>query len=222
MLRILIVEDEEPINNLIYLNLKNEGYACTRAYDGEQAADLIEENVYDLVLLDIMLPKIDGYELLDYIRPTGTPVIFITAMGQVSDRIRGLRLGADARPHRQALSGRRTDRARGGAAAPRGPGKTHSHYELFGVTIDADSRTVKKDGDYVELTVKEFDLLMELVRNKNIALYREQLYERVWHEPFTGETRTLDLSHPPPARQARIKGRSDPRPVFRIGYRLEV
>ncbi len=217
MLRILIVEDEEPINNLIYLNLKNEGYACTRAYDGEQAADLIEENVYDLVLLDIMLPKIDGYELLDYIRPTGTPVIFITAMGQVSDRIRGLRLGADDYIVKPFQVGELIARVE---ALLRRAGKTHSHYELFGVTIDADSRTVKKDGVYVELTVKEFDLLMELVRNKNIALYREQLYERVWHEPFTGETRTLD-SH---IRRLRAKlGWDDHiKTVFRIGYRLEV
>lgn len=217
MLRILIVEDEEPINHLIYLNLKSEGYACTQAYDGEQAADLIEQEHFDLILLDIMLPKIDGYELLDYIRPTGTPVIFITAMGQLGDRIRGLRLGADDYIVKPFQIGELIARVE---ALLRRAGKTNSHYELFGAVIDADSRTVKLDGRYVDLTVKEFDLLLELVRNKNIALYREQLYERVWHEPFTGETRTLD-SH---IRRLRSKLGWDEhiKTVFRIGYRLEV
>lgn len=92
MLRILIVEDERAISNLMYVNLKAQGYDCTCAFDGKQAADLIEGNSYDLVLLDIMLPEIDGYELLEYIRPLGTPVIFITAKGTLGDRIKGLRL----------------------------------------------------------------------------------------------------------------------------------
>ena len=95
MLKVLIVEDEKAISNLILINLKAEGYSCTCAYDGKEAADQIEKNNYDLILLDIMLPEIDGYELLEYIRPTETPVIFITAKGNLHDRVQGLRLGAD-------------------------------------------------------------------------------------------------------------------------------
>ena len=95
MTKILIVEDEKPIANLIDWNLSASGYSCTRAYDGLTAADLIAEHNYDLVLLDIMLPGIDGYELLGQIKPTGTPVIFITAKGSVQDRVQGLRAGAD-------------------------------------------------------------------------------------------------------------------------------
>ena len=95
MTKILIVEDEKPIANLIDWNLSASGYSCTRAYDGLTAADLIAEHSYDLVLLDIMLPGIDGYELLGQIKPTGTPVIFITAKGRVQDRVQGLRAGAD-------------------------------------------------------------------------------------------------------------------------------
>lgn len=95
MLNILIVEDEEAIANLIYINLSDEGYRCTCAFDGKQAADIIEKEDFDLILLDIMLPEIDGYELLEYIKPIGTPVIFITAKGTVNDRIKGLKLGAD-------------------------------------------------------------------------------------------------------------------------------
>ena len=95
MNEVLIVEDQKAISNLIEISLKQEGYRCTCAYDGQQAADLIERNSYDLILLDIMLPEIDGYELLEYIHPLGIPVICITAKSAVRDRIRGLKMGAD-------------------------------------------------------------------------------------------------------------------------------
>ena len=95
MYRILIVEDDEAICNLIRMGLSGEGYLCACAHDGRQGADLLEEADFDLLLLDIMLPEIDGYELLEYSKPLGIPVIFLTARGAVEDRIRGLRLGAD-------------------------------------------------------------------------------------------------------------------------------
>lgn len=95
MNRILIVEDEEAISGLIAMSLERVGYTCEAVNDGLTAADRIEQNAYDLVLLDIMLPGLDGYELLEYLRPTGTPVIFITAKGSLGDRVKGLRLGAD-------------------------------------------------------------------------------------------------------------------------------
>jgi DNA-binding response OmpR family regulator len=95
MIRILIVDDEEPIANLIRMNLMRQGYECVCAYDGQQAADFLEKSAFDLVLLDIMLPKFDGYDLLAFIRPTGTPVIFLTAKGDVNDRVKGLKLGAE-------------------------------------------------------------------------------------------------------------------------------
>ncbi len=95
MQRILIVEDEEAIANLIKVNLTAEGYCCTCTYDGKAGADYIEKEIFDLILLDIMLPEINGYELLEYVKPLGTPVIFLTAKGGVDDRIKGLKLGAD-------------------------------------------------------------------------------------------------------------------------------
>lgn len=95
MAEILIVEDDEAIANLIYMHLSDEGYRCVCAFDGERGADILEGRDFDLVLLDIMLPGIDGYELMEYIRPRGTPVIFLTAKGEVKDRIKGLRMGAD-------------------------------------------------------------------------------------------------------------------------------
>ena len=95
MNRILVVEDEKSINDLIEMNLTEAGYICECAYDGLQAADILERESYDLVLLDIMLPEVNGYELLDFIKPMGIPVIFITAKGSMEDKVRGLRLGAD-------------------------------------------------------------------------------------------------------------------------------
>lgn len=95
LLNVLIVEDEQPISNLILINLKGQRYSCTCAFDGKQATDLIETTKFDLILHDVMLPEIDGYDLLDYICPSGTPVIFITAKGTMQDRISGLCLGAD-------------------------------------------------------------------------------------------------------------------------------
>ena len=217
MLRILIVEDERAISNLMYVNLKAQGYDCTCAFDGKQAADLIEGNSYDLVLLDIMLPEIDGYELLEYIRPLGTPVIFITAKGTLGDRIKGLRLGADDYIVKPFQIGELLARVE---ALLRRAKKSAIEYSLFDVEINVNSRTVKKGGKIIDLTVKEFDLLIELIRNKNVALYRDRLYESVWNEPFTGETRTLD-SH---IQRLRKKLGWDQyiKTVFRIGYRLEV
>lgn len=217
MLKILIVEDEQAITNLICVNLKNEGYACTCAYDGKEAADLIEKDQYDLVLLDIMLPEIDGYELLEYIRPTGTPVIFITAKGNLNDRIKGLRLGADDYIVKPFQIGELTARV---DALLRRMGKSNTQFSLFGADINTESRVVTKDGKQVDLTVKEFDLLVELIRNKNVALYRDRLYEKVWNEPFTGETRTLD-SHIQRLRK-KLDWDAHIKTVFRIGYRLEV
>lgn len=217
MLKVLIVEDEKAISNLILINLKAEGYSCTCAYDGKEAADQIEKNNYDLILLDIMLLEIDGYELLEYIRPTETPVIFITAKGNLHDRVQGLRLGADdyiVKPFQISELTARVD------ALLRRMGKSVTQFSLFGVEINTESRIVTKDGIPIDLTLKEFDLLVELIRNKNVALYRDRLYEKVWNEPFTGETRTLD-SHIQRLRK-KLDWDEHIKTVFRIGYRLEV
>ncbi len=216
MADILIVEDDRAIADLIYMNLCAEGYRCTCARDGMEGADYIEQQKFDLVLLDIMLPEVDGYELLDYIKPTGTPVIFLTARGTVEDRIRGLKAGADdylAKPFQVGELLARVE------AVLRRMGMGAKQLELGDVVIHTDSRQVTRGGVPVVLTVKEFDLLVELVRNKNIALYRDQLYEKVWKEPFLGETRTLDAHI---QRLRRKLGWEDRiKTIFRIGYRLE-
>lgn len=217
MTNVLIVEDEKAISNLIAMNLTAEGYSCTAVYDGREAADILEERVFDLVLLDIMLPQIDGYELLEYIKYGDTPVIFITAKGSVEDRIKGLKLGADDYIVKPFQIGELLARVE---AVLRRTGRAETEFELFGVKINTESRTVKKDGEPVDLTVKEFDLLVALVRNKNVALSRRRLYENVWNEEFTGETRTLD-SHIQRLRK-KLGWEDHIKTVFRIGYRLEV
>ena len=216
MQKILIVEDEEAIANLIKINLTVEGYQCTCAYDGKSGADHIEKEAYDLILLDITLPEIDGYELLEYIKPMGTPVIFLTAKGNVNDRIKGLRLGADDYIVKPFQVGELTARVE---AVLRRYGKGSGKLFFADIEIDIASRTVNKAGRPVELTVKEFDLLVELVQNKNVALYRERLYEKVWGEVFMGDTRTLD-SHIQRLRK-KLNWEKYIRTVFRVGYRLE-
>jgi DNA-binding response OmpR family regulator len=216
MLNILIVEDEQAIANLIYVNLSDEGYHCTCAFDGKHAADLIEKESYDLILLDIMLPEIDGYELLEYIKPFGTPVIFITAKGAVDDRIKGLKLGADDYLVKPFQIGELLARVE---AVLRRYGKSEKQMIFKDISINTESRQVIKNGHIIDLTLKEFDLLVEIVRNKNVALYRDKLYEKVWKEEFAGETRTLD-SHVQRLRK-KLGWEEYIKTVFRIGYRLE-
>lgn len=217
MKKILIVEDEKPISNLIKLNLTSEGYLCKCAFDGSEAANIIEEEKFDLILLDIMLPGINGYELLEYIKPYKIPVIFITAKGTVENRIMGLKLGADDYIVKPFQIGELLARVE---AVLRRVSSVDKTYEILGVTINPSSRSVMKEGKEIDLTVKEFDLLMELIRNKNIALYRNQLYEKVWQEEFMGDTRTIDL-HIQRLRK-KLGWENSIKTVFRIGYRLEV
>ena len=159
MNRILIVEDEATISRLIEVSLTRAGYACTVANDGLAAADQIEQQDFDLALLDIMLPGLDGYELLDYLRPLGTPVIFITAKGTTKDRVKGLSRGADdylVKPFEvEELL------ARVGAVLRR-TGRGGQLLTAFGVTLDVSGRSVTQDGNPVELTPREFALLEKI------------------------------------------------------------
>ena len=216
MADILIVEDDEAISDLICMNLRSEGYQCICAGDGMEGMNVFERESFDLVLLDIMLPGLDGYALLERIRPTGTPVIFLTAKGAVEERIRGLKAGADDYLSKPFQIGELLARVEA-VLRRRKPGA--EILRLGDVTVRTDSRQVEKGGYPVILTAKEFDLLAELLQNKNVALHREQLYEKVWKEPFLGETRTLD-SHIQRLRK-KLGWEDQIKTIFRIGYRLE-
>lgn len=215
-MKVLIVEDDEAIANLIKINLEDEGYYCTVCNDGQSGADCIENNTYDIALLDIMLPEIDGYELLEYIKEIGTPVIFISAKGSVSDRILGLKMGANDYIVKPFQIGEMLARVE---AVLRRYGVNNRKLRFADIEIDMVSRMVLKAGTPVELTLKEFDLLTMLVQNKNVALHRDRLYEKVWGEPFYGDTRTLD-SHIQRLRK-KLGLENHIKTVFRIGYRLE-
>ena len=216
MAEILVVEDDEAIADLVCLNLNREGYHCSCARDGMEGIRLIGEGTYDLVLLDIMLPGVDGYVLLEEIKPAGTPVIFLTAKGAVEDRIRGLKAGADDYLVKPFQVGDLMARVE---ALLRRTGAKSTVLRFGDVTVCLDSRQVTKGGCPVVLTAKEFDLLAELIQHRNVALYRERLYETVWKEPFLGETRTLDAHIQRLRRKLGWEERI--KTIFRIGYRLE-
>lgn len=216
MNQILIVEDEKNISNLIKVNLEDAGYGCTCVFDGLAAADLLETRSFDLILLDVMLPKIDGYELMDYIRPLEIPVIFLTAKSETKDKVKGLRLGAEdylAKPFEIIELLARVE------TVLRRYHKNATVLTEGDVVIDLPSHTVKKAGVPVPLTVKEFDLLLLLVQNKNIALFRDKIYERVWHEEYLGDSRTVDL-HIQRLRK-KLNWEHKITAVYKIGYRLE-
>ena len=217
MIRILIVEDEKPIADLLEMSLTVAGYTCDCRMSGTEAADAVGERRYDLILLDVMLPGIDGFELMEYLAPLGIPVIFITARSAVKDRIKGLKLGADdyiVKPFEIAELLARVE------TVLRRCHKTDDTIVVGDVTVDTQSRVVKRGGEVVPLTAKEYALLLLFLQNRNIALFRETIYERVWENDYMGDSRTVDL-HVQRLRkklgwQERITA------VYKVGYRLEV
>lgn len=188
MTKILVVEDEFPIVDLISIALKNVGYKVDYALDGEEGANLIETGKYDLVLLDIMLPKFNGYELLDYAKTMELPIIFITAKGQLKDRIKGLDMGADdyiVKPFElEELISRVNAVIR----------RCHKKIELDDIQINLESRIIKRQGEEIKLTPKEFDLFLYLYENQDKALKREEILQKIWDdEELESHTLTLHI-----------------------------
>lgn len=217
MIKILIVEDEEAIANLIRMNLVKAGYQCELAFDGEAAADKIAEKSYDLILLDIMLPKLNGYEVLEYAKTVDIPVIFLTAMGETQQKVKGLRMGAEdyiAKPFEIAELLARVE------TVLRRYKKTEQRLELFDIEIDTQSRRVTRSGREVDLTTKEYELLLLFLRNKNRALYRETIYESVWGGEYSGAGRTVDLHVQRLKKKLGLEEHITA--IYKVGYRLEV
>ena len=213
---ILVVEDERPISNLIAVNLRKAGYACDCVFDGMAAADALEEKSYDLILLDVMLPEVDGYELMNYIAPLEIPTIFLTAKATVQDRVRGLKLGADdylTKPFEIIELLARVE------TVLRRYHKTERMIMIHDLVIDTASRSVSREGEIISLTKKEYDLLLLFVRNKNIALYRETIYEQIWGGEYLGDSRTVDL-HVQRLRK-KVGWEDKITAVYKVGYRLE-
>lgn len=216
MNHILVVEDERPISNLIAINLKKSGYSCDCVFDGMAAADALDQKSYDLILLDVMLPKVNGYELMDYIAPLEIPVIFLTAKAAVEDRVKGLKLGADdylTKPFEIIELLARVE------TVLRRYHKTERMIEIDGLVIDTASRSVSREGQRISLTKKEYELLVLFVQNRNIALYRETIYERIWGGEYLGDSRTVDL-HVQRLRK-KVGWEEKIAAVHKVGYRLE-
>lgn len=215
MTNILIVEDEITISNLIKMALEKHGYKCECAYDGESGADMIENKRFDLILLDIMLPKISGFELIEYINSFDIPVIFITAKSDITSRVKGLNLGADdyiTKPFDISELQARVD------AVLRRYSKSSANIYINNIHINTESRIVTKDGVPVDLTLKEYEILLMFIKNKNIALYREMIYEKVWDEPYMGDTRTVDLHIQRLRKKLDLK--DNIQSVYKVGYRF--
>lgn len=216
MNHILVVDDEKAIVDLVMLNLKLSGYACDYALDGEKAIEKIDSYPFDLILLDIMLPKINGFELMDYIRFLKIPVIFLTAKSNVKDRVAGLKLGAEdylTKPFEMIELLARVE------TVLRRYNKLSLTFKLFDITLDTVSHTVKKAGEKISLTEKEYEILLLFLQNPNVALYRETIYEKVWGNTYMNDSRTVDL-HVQRMRK-KIGWENRIVAVYKIGYRLE-
>ena len=216
MNRILIVEDEITISRLIAVSLRRAGYDCTVANAGSTAADLIDEHDFDLALLDIMLPGLDGYELLGYLRPLGVPVIFITAKGATKDRVRGLQLGADdyiVKPFEILDLIARIN------VVLRRAKKNDDVFKISDVEVNLDRHDVFKNGERVQLAPQEYELLEVLILNRNMAMSREKLLELAWGWDYMGDTKTVDVH----IRKLRKKLGLEKEicTINKLGYRLE-
>ena len=215
MIKILIVEDERPINDLIKFNLELSGYRCDQVFDGEKALCKAFSNHYDLVILDVMLPTLSGFDVIKELQ--GTPVIFVTAKTGIQDRLNGLQLGADDYISKPFEILELVARVK--AVLRRTKGEQNC-IEFDDIRVEFDTRRVYKNGSEISLKPKEFDLLEALISNRNLALSREKLINLVWKFDYEGDTRTVDV-HIQRLRQK--LGLSDRlHTVYKTGYRLEL
>lgn len=214
-MNILVVEDEEAIRDLIAINLSLVGYEVFTVENGLDAKGFLENNTVDLILLDVMIPGIDGFSLIEKIKKYNIPIIFVTAKESVLDRVKGLRLGADdyiVKPFetiellaRIEVVLRRYNQ--------------DNNIRFKNIEVDTNQRIVKVDNKEVYLTAKEYDLLILFLKNKNMALSREQILDKVWGFEYGGETRTVDI-HVQRIRE-KLDLKSSIKTVFKVGYRLE-
>ena len=215
-MKILVVEDEAPIRDLISINLQLVGYEVFTAEDGIVAENFLEKQKVDLILLDVMIPGIDGFSLIEKIKKHNIPVIFVTAKESVLDRVKGLRLGADdyiIKPFETIELLARIE------VVLRRYNKNSHIIKFKNIEVDTNQRSVKLNDKEVYLTVKEYELLILLLQNKNIALSRDQILDRGWGFEYGGETRTVDI-HIQRIRE-KLDLKNNIKTVFKVGYRFE-
>ena len=229
--KILVVDDEKPISDIVKFNLDKEGYDVVTAYDGEEALKKVEAESPDLILLDLMLPKIDGLEVARQIRKEhDTPIIMLTAKDSEIDKVLGLELGADdyvTKPfsNRELVARVKANlrRTASSNAASNEEDEANKELEVGDLTIHPDAYTVSKRGENIELTHREFELLHYLARHLGQVMTREHLLQTVWGYDYFGDVRTVDVTvrrlrekmHEPPRNPKFIKT------VWGVGYQIE-
>ncbi|RKL63425.1 DNA-binding response regulator [Thermoanaerobacteraceae bacterium SP2] len=223
-IRVLMVDDEKRMVELVKLYLEKEGYVVDEAYDGQQALDMINKTKYNLIILDLMLPVVDGWTVCKEIRKKyDIPVIMLTARGEEFDKVLGFELGADDYVVKPFSPRELTARVK--ALLRRlGPREEQEEtLEFPDLIIEPESRMVKVNGKDVDLTPKEFDLLYYLARNRDKVFTREKLLEEVWGYDFFGSLRTVD-THVKQLREklGRSKAASYINTVWGVGYKFEV
>lgn len=221
--RILVIEDEDSIRELVKLNLELADFEVIEAADGLEGLNKVMQEKPDLVLLDLMLPKMDGYELLPKITERQIPVIILTAMNGLKDKIKGFNLGTDdyiTKPFEsmELLARIRAVLRRSQQAAQQQEEREPQTLQYDDIVLHLDQHRVFHHDEEIELTLKEFELLRLLVENKGKVLSREKLLEQVWDYGYEGNTRTVDMH----IQRLRTKLQTDKiSTVYKVGYRLE-
>ncbi|MBQ8960416.1 MAG: response regulator transcription factor [Ruminococcus sp.] len=216
MISILIIEDDVNIAKMIKATLSIVGYSGTCRYDGRSGAEEAMKGSYDLILLDIMLPEMNGFEVMESIKSCGTPVIFLTAMQDVADKVKGLRLGAEdyiVKPFEALELLARID------VVLRRSEKTRDTITYGDLTADIGRHIITLAGKQVQLTPKEFDVIVYFLQHQDIAVTRERLLSAVWGYEFEGESRTVDIHVQQVRRKLGLKDKLITIP--KLGYRLE-
>lgn len=217
-MRILLVEDEKPLSRAICASLAREAFTVDPVYTGPDGLEAAKTGEYDAVILDVMLPGMDGFAVLEHIRGESceTPVIFLTALGAVADKVKGLRGGAEdyiVKPFEPVELLARIE------VVLRRAGKSEMHLRYGDIQVDIEKHTALKNGVPVALTPKEFDVLVFFMRNPDVAITREQLLSNIWGFDFTGESRSVDIHVQQVRRKMGLQGKLITIP--KLGYRLE-
>lgn len=200
MKKILVVDDEKPISDIVKFNLSKEGYEVFTAFDGEEAVEMVSEVEPDLILLDLMLPKMDGLEVCREVRKNyDTPIIMVTAKDSEIDKVLGLELGADdyvTKPfsNRELVARVKANLRRHGNTSAKVEEENSNELNIGVLTIHPDAYVVSKRGETIELTHREFELLHYLAKHIGQVMTREHLLQTVWGYDYFGDVRTVDVT----------------------------
>ncbi len=192
-MRVLVVEDEKDLNKLIVKTLKKEGYSVDGCFNGEEAMLNLMGAEYDAIILDVMMPKMNGYEVIKELRDKGEdiPVLFLTAKDSVADRVKGLDLGADDYLIKPFDFDELLARIR--SITRKYSGNKSNRFSEGGLTIDVEKRTVTREGIEIQILPKEFSILEYLMRNKGSVISREQIEDRIWNYEYSGNSNNVDV-----------------------------